>query len=1145
MKHPRQILLTVLGLLLALASQALPAPPLMRATSNVEMTPLMDEFAQGQIRMIGMDETGALYGYVDLNVRCWPKGAKSSEFKNIGYLEPGNAPIGNLWLGMTPDHKQALTAHVVLDELRINRFRCDAALQPDLMQIFPADDASVANIKKIGGNQGRWLSATPNGDPCVPLSGEVHCYAPDKKIVRSFKVQDVKPLLDINPEWALSMESAWQAPFTQMTMPDEQWYVDAMVMTADGQLYVLIELSLGIVSGGHAEFATVRWLVKQTPDGKIVPLTTAFPVAHVCVISSQFGDTTVDQVNALAGVSQLIYSAERKAVLGWPVVDWELKTLDEQADGKANEGSPVLGLRVFPVGDEQHSGYLSLTHAYGQKVLKGYNIAQGRDLFARVDGSLAMALTVAKDGILVGGKQPQPVAARLYDVKIDAGSLDLDGDGVTAAEEAAVGTSDFLTDSDGGGMLDHDELLAGSKPADNKDDLPRTYDLHRMTYSVSTLIDWRLGDGVSAPPAADPWGAAHTGGERLERQPYCASGTCRGRSGELLLTYPAKQEVAAFGRTAQSADGSMVVQQDGEAINALYVPEGTLHSLTTAAAIAAIGDPPGSYPPTAFAAGRHEVYFYYIQDPHKIVLVGDGAPRVIFDIDEVRCASGRGCPKDVGYASWRYNVSVIGYDTALSRLWVGVSEQNNAYGLGWLIGVHASKPATLLANPNQMWGAVGSYFANTFGICSPSSYGMAMPLWAVDTGHGEMLTNSGRRDPFAANLPGDLDMFPSPTRRIFDDTLVQIAYGRLFEVVQIPEKAEPGELIAMTEESTAVGSEHSTLWHIPARGGKAEVFSLPHIRVSGMNAAPDGRICLAAPIPGVFMQIRPAPLTFGMPSHLKTEIHVGRVIDCDYAPDGRLHLLMNDPPRILTWNGKNDKDFETKLLDATKVPQQLLVLKDGTDRVFYNGDGIVGMGRLQDGSIAEIDAATQRLRIHGELVGPDLTSWLNTVTSAVHPLTAASWEGLRAHIAQRPDGLVAILPYSPVDNVQVFGAPPGTTVMVIDPHTGLTGELTPFFDRGLHQAHALAVLPGGLARDPWTGGPIILPPSPAGADASGGADAGASAPAVAGTGGCTARGAAAGGGSAFMWLFGLVFLRPWWMRWHPSRGLRVSRSKSL
>lgn len=157
-----------------------------------------------------------------------------------------------------------------------------------------------------------------------------------------------------------------------------------------------------------------------------------------------------------------------------------------------------------------------------------------------------------------------------------------------------------------------------------------------------------------------------------------------------------------------------------------------------------------------------------------------------------------------------------------------------------------------------------------------------------------------------------------------------------------------------------------------------------------------------------------------MPSHLEKEIHVGKVIDCDYAPDGRVHLLMQDPPRVLIWNGKNDKDFETKLLDATKVPQQLLVLKDGTDRVFYNGDPILGMGRLQDGSIAEIDSATQRLRIHGELVGPDLTAWLNQVTSPKFPLTAASWEGLRAHIAQRPDGLVAVLPYSPPGNVQIL-----------------------------------------------------------------------------------------------------------------------------
>jgi hypothetical protein len=1106
---------------LARHASALPAPPLMRPPAHVQLTPVLEEFAEGQVRLFGTDDVGAVYGYVDLNVRCWPKGTKSSDFKNIGYLEPGNHPIGNLWLGMTPDHKHALTGHVVEGELRINKFRCDAPVQPPQLQLTAQDDPAVARVNEISGNQGRWLSATPTGEPCVPLRDVIHCYGDDKTIVRSFSVLDAKPTLDINPEWALSMESTWVPPHTQMSMPDEQWYVDALVMAPDGQLYVLMELSLGIGGSGPSTFSTIRWLVKQTADGKILPLTTAFPVAHVCVVSSEFGDTTTDQVNALAGVNKLIYSEQRKAVLGWPALGWELKTLDEQADGKANEGSPALGMRVFPLGNEQHSGYLSMTHAYGQAVLKGYNIAQTHELFERADGSLLMSLTVAKNGVIVGGKQPQPLAQRLYDVKIDADSLDLDGDGITASEEAALGTSDFAQDSDGGGSLDHDELILGTQPNDNHDDLARGYDLHRVTYAISTLIDWRIGDGVYPPPASDPWGTQHVGGERLETEPFCHNGTCRGRSGEVLVTYPAKQEIAAYGRTAQSADDSMVLLSDGDQVDALYVPEGTRHPLTTLPAIAALAGPAAPYAPSAFAAGRHEVYFLAAQNPHRLVLAGDGPPRVVFDLDEVRCASGQGCPSDVGYKDWRYNLGIIGYDTGLHRLWLGITEQNNGSGLAWLIGAHATQPPVLLGNPAQLWGATGSHFAGTFGQCIPSPYGIGLAQWAVNTGHdGELLTSVGRRDRVDSQLPSDLDLFAGPVQRVFGDVLLQNNNGRLYEVVQIEERADPGELLAMTYENGDGRGERSTLWHIPARGGKAEVFSLPKIKFTGMNAAPDGRICLASPDPGVFMQIRDKPLSFGMPSLLITELHVGKVIDCDYGPDGRPHLLMGDPPRVLIWNGKSDTDFETRPLDVAKVPQQLLVNKDGTDRVLNFDDTVLGMGRLQDGSIAEIDAKTQRLRVHGALVGPDLTSWLNQVTSPNHPLTAASWEGLRAHIAQRPDGLIAVLPYSPVGNVQVFGAPPPTTVMVIDPHTGQTGELTPYLEKGLHNPHALAVLPGGLARDPWTGGPIVLAPLAADVDAGGAKPAVATRPKPSSDGGCSARKAVPRG--TWLWLVACV-----------------------
>ena len=361
--------------------------------------------------------------------------------------------------------------------------------------------------------------------------------------------------------------------------------------------------------------------------------------------------------------------------------------------------------------------------------------------------------------------------------------------------------------------------------------------------------------------------------------------------------------------------------------------------------------------PVAIPVARNEVYFYWAQSPKRLVLVGDGPPRVVFDLDEVSCASGLGCPGGPGYVDYRFDLKVIGADDKHGRLWVSVSEHNNGNGRGWLLGVHAKAKPVTLATPNQAWGAVGSQFAANFGNCSePNIHGMGFPDWAVATGGGEVLTNFGRRDPYFGRLPSDIAFFYDRVRRVWGDTLIQSTVAGLFEVVEVPERVEPGELLVYSYENSTSGSEHGKLLHVPARGGTGEVFRLPKVQVMGMDAAPDGRVCLAAPVPGVFLQVKAHPHSFGMPSLLLTEIRVGNVVDCAYGPDGRPHLLMTDPPRVLVWNGADDvknprsadpgnpktdslADFELRPLPESSKPLQLLVDPDGSDRVLdLDGD---------------------------------------------------------------------------------------------------------------------------------------------------------------------------------------------------------------
>ncbi len=717
----------------------------------------------------------------------------------------------------------------------------------------------------------------------MPIGGEVHCYGADHSIVRKFRIDDVKPKLDINPEWGLALMSPASADAGVKLVTAEDWLVDAFTMSPAGDLYALIEVVYGRNQSNAYTSGAARWLIRQAPDGALQVLTAAIPEARNCVVEA--GSTSYHgwpQINALLGATKLVYSASRKAVMAWPVA-WELRSLDEIGTGKHDAGTPALGVRVFPLGQENTSGYLSLTRAIGKWLVRGYNPVQTLDLMARPNGDLLAVVAVPKTAD--GNLNKEISAERVFDVQIDDASVDHDLDGLTAGEEKLAGTSDLLMDTDGGGTQDHDELIGGFDPTDPSDDPALKVDLHRIGYSLSTLIRWRLGDGEKPPETSDPWAGPATGGGRLAPSPYCAKGVCRSRNGELVATYPV---ASGYAHQPQSADATMVLLREGDAIRALHVPEGTTHPLASAAAIQALLGNPPEHVPVAIPVARNEVYFYWAQSPKRLVLVGDGPPRVVFDLDEVSCASGLGCPGGPGYVDYRFDLKVIGADDKHGRLWVSVSEHNNGNGRGWLLGVHAKAKPVTLATPNQAWGAVGSQFAANFGNCSePNIHGMGFPDWAVATGGGEVLTNFGRRDPYFGRLPSDIAFFYDRVRRVWGDTLIQSTVAGLFEVVEVPERVEPGELLVYSYENSTSGSEHGKLLHVPARGGTGEVFRLPKVQVMGMDAAPDGRVCLAAPVPGVFLQVKAHPHSFGMPSLLLTEIRVGNVVDCAYGPDGR------------------------------------------------------------------------------------------------------------------------------------------------------------------------------------------------------------------------------------------------------------------
>src|SRR5690606_38985524 len=114
-------------------------------------------------------------------------------------------------------------------------------------------------------------------------------------------------------------------------------------------------------------------------------------------------------------------------------------------------------------------------------------------------------------------------------------ALDLDRDGLTRAEEAAGGTSDWLRDSDGDGRDDGWERIVGTDPGEDDGDVARSsFDTTRAAWSLSPLLSaWRV--PALAPSVLARDGAA--GGMGIAG-PLCVEHRCYDASGAVVAEAP-------------------------------------------------------------------------------------------------------------------------------------------------------------------------------------------------------------------------------------------------------------------------------------------------------------------------------------------------------------------------------------------------------------------------------------------------------------------------------------------------------------------------------------------------------------------------------------------------------------------------------
>ncbi|MBX7100412.1 MAG: hypothetical protein K1X89_22025, partial [Myxococcaceae bacterium] len=889
-------------------------------------------------------------------------------------------------------------------------------------------------------------------------------------------------------------------PEATKTMTETAAVVGATTFSSDGTLYAVFEVELA--EPGGVQVLRVKWVLEKSPQGVIV---------------ARFGPEATSQRGAFAAqlavrktlgrVGNLAVDEARGVLLAYPRAgqrfEYSKFVMRSIFDGV---GAATWRLRADAGAANDQPGHLELSQVFEQSIGNPGNPIQ-------------VVMQQAPDGGVLFAS-----AAGIFRLAYDSDDVDMDEDGLTAAEERMLGSSDYSQDSDGKGVRDGVEVkLYGSNPASGADDAAHLrVPEGNVEYAASTLIREKLDVEVQRQTWPSSW--------------LCGMGTCTDRDGKKVLTG------APLNGPFVTEDGVHALSNTGSEIRRYALPSGTAETVAKVSDLSAlIGSATGLEP----IPGKGSRVF--MVGDGRVIAFGDGPAQVVFDLVQEQCKSKLGtCGPPLldttVYLADTYNtLQPIGFDPVIDRLLVLAVGNFDQF----LLAVAPGKPPVALARGKDLpvylldTGS-GQYFSAAVpSVMTPLATG---DLWSFY--EGALGYVSGDYQPYAGSRT---DYVGGSWGRGFDDSLYTTtsagpAARGLFELVRMEDRIDPGDVLLFAGPSSldvtsfqpSLTKRGPYLYRVGRRGGTIAFFdkvgregvfsALTAVR--GMGVASDGRIC-AAGLDGKLTELFD-PDAAHVPQRIRTLGAVTGAVDCLYSSDGLLHVLTESPTTISVLDSRQQLVTPTvHPVTGLSTPTRFVRLSDGSYLVADAAGplGCVGatggaatVGKLSvagltlgsDGKLYLLDRST------GELLSVDPAAACSA-SAAPTPLSvdvkklmaltgrsaSANFPWVVANLAQRPDGRLLVMPARSRLTPDTSGNPINdpTYLFFVDPADKSVQVSHLEFDTASAPS-AMVLVPGGTWRDPW---------GPGSAGSGGGAGTGGGSGS---SGGGAGTGGGAGGGGA-------------------------------